>query len=348
MIEENLKKIEAFGKTFDKKSNSKQTQVVSSIGVIVNIIWLVSAFLQPPLDTLTFVSIGFISLILTTIARIFTALKSNSQFSEIEGGGSIVGFVLACVIANYIYPLSTDSVIILEIQKNVDYIIQVYLFFVFLIWFIIPTFRNSQEIVFGLPPIISYFILNFWKLLILSKFLLVMLPEFNSINPTLNAFILLFAYFELILLLLRQRRINIIDIILDVQQIFTEIFRGPGQALKWSFIIIFFLIFRMVDADIFMLSVIAFSLIIGFISFTAMITRVGMNSGIFKSKLESGTALAPTIFNEISHIEPETIHQNFFQVTTPFTIKTKTKIHKFSNETTLFRIPLTLDEILCS
>jgi hypothetical protein len=97
----------------------------------------------------------------------------------------------------------------------------------------------------------------------------------------------------------------------------------------------------MVPSDIFMLSVIAFSLIIGFLSFSAMVTRVGRNSGIFASKLESGKKLVPAIFDEISHIEPESLHQNFHNVTEPFTIKTKNKVFRFDKDSTLFRIPLT-------
>ncbi|OLS16462.1 MAG: hypothetical protein HeimC3_54050 [Candidatus Heimdallarchaeota archaeon LC_3] len=337
-IKKYLNEESIFGK---RKSNTIQRSFFSSLGIIVNVIWIISVFLQPPLEVSLFLGMGLIGLLLALFTRLYTRLNTSSQYSEIQGGGSIVGFAIACLIANSFYPNNLSTISVFDIILEANYVIQMYIVIIFLIWFIIPTSITSQDIIFGLPLSLSYLILNFWKLLILMKFFIQLEPRLHFANETINLIILLFAYFELILLLFRQKRIQIIDIILDIQQIFLEIFRGPGQALKWSFIIIFFLIFDMVTSDIWMLSIIAFSMIIGLISFTTMLTRVGLNSGIFKTKLESGKALAPTVFDEIRNIDPDDLPQNFFRISNSFSIKTKTKIIHFNKDNILFRIPLT-------
>lgn len=201
-----------------------------------------------------------------------------------------------------------------------------------------PVLGKEKDIIFGLPPLLSSLILNLWKLVIVAKIITSLIFELRQYDAHMNALILWVAYLELLSLIFRK--INILDIILDIQQIFVELFRGPLKALKWSFIIIVFMIFEMVPRDNFMLSVVAFSMIIGFISFLTMLGKVGSNSGLFQPKIESGTALLPEILNEVKHIEPNEVRQNFYSATEEFSIKKKTKVIQFKKNTIIFKIPL--------
>lgn len=139
-------KIPNFGK---EKSNIKQKSIIMNIGVFINIIWAVSAFFNPPLDPNAFLGIGLISLLLTLIIRIISRFENFNEFLEIQGGGSVFGFIVACFLAIFFYGLKSSQIIIFESSYKVEFILQVFIVLAFLIWFAVPVSQSSQDIIFG-------------------------------------------------------------------------------------------------------------------------------------------------------------------------------------------------------
>ena len=333
-----------FNKQFNfnsKKKNKKNglSSLLATIGVLVNIIWFLSIFLNPPLDPQTFITLGISSFVLTVLVRFFTRFSLTSQTFEIQSGGSIVGFVVTWALVQF-YSQRSASVNVLGYTNTVDQILSYLLIGAFIIWFFIPSKSlASQELIFNLPPLFSYFILNMWKILVILK---IMVKSWNitQLDSVVSAILLLICIIEIIGMYQRIFKLDITDIILDLRQILIEIIRGPLVSIRWAFLILGLILFNFLQSDIIVLMVLGFAIFMSIISFMTFISKLSFDAGLFQRKADQTKAVAPKIFNEIKELKIEDFHENYYQVVENFQLRRKTKIKGYSQGDILFRIPL--------
>jgi hypothetical protein len=329
------------------RKKDKNSSSLTTIGVIINIVWVSSVFLNPPIESSIFLMLGVISLFITFLIKLYYRFFVANEISELQGGGSIVGYVTSWFIAQYFYDNKANHLNLFENNFTVDQILQYYLIFAFIIWFVIPSTASSQELIFNFSPILSYFILNLWKLLIVLKFIINMW-NLRYLDIYITTILILVYFFEIIGMYQRIFKIDISDIILDLPQIIIEIVRGPLISIKWISMLLLLMIFNLLDLDrIIILALFGFSLLMLFISITTFISKLSLDSGLFQKKADQAKSVIPEIFTELKELKVQDIHENYYEVIKEFSLTRKTKVLQYSVGDFLFKIPLknTLTEL---
>ena len=249
-----IQKTMGFNKSFsfnsgNRRKKDKNTGIFSTIGILLNIIWILSLLLNPPIKPEEFVLIGGLALLMTFIVKIYTRLMTSPELLELQGGGSIVGYVITWVIVQF-YSNKSATVTIFGNTLTVDQFLGYYLILAFLIWFFIPSQpASSQELVFNLPPLVSYFLLNMWKLIIILLFV-ARLWNLNGFTGIITALLFIVCIIETVGMYQRIFKLDITDIILDLTQIFTEIIKGPLVSVKWTLLLVGLILFDFISRSL--------------------------------------------------------------------------------------------------
>lgn len=198
-------------------------------------------------------------------------------------------------------------------------------------------------VIFNLSPLISYFILNLWKLAVILE-ILTLLEELNSLDPYADIIFIAIGFAELILLYLRLFKLPIVDIILDPMQLLSKTIEGPLQTLKWSFLVILFLIIDILPLDLLSAGLIAFSFTMGITSLTTAMSKIVLDSGIIRSRtdnvLEEGKVIIPQVFDELKQLEASNL-QEFYRVSEQVSIRKKNKVINYNIGDILLKLPFT-------
>lgn len=326
---------------FETKRNPKTGLAV--LGMFVNIIWVLGAFIRPLVAPIFLVTLGGVSLLITTGGR----LQSRNFKSKVAGevsGGSIIGYVFSLILVLLGYPVEKNGIILSPgTAFTVNQVLIFYLTAIFFVWFLIPADEVSSETIFGFPPLVSYLILNFWKLAVILE-VLTLLEELRPLGPSISAIFLLLGYLELIIQYFRVYNLQIADIILDPVQLIFKTLEGPLNTLKWSFLVIIFLILDTLPLDLLSAGLIAFSLLTGMISLSTVVTKTILNSGFISSKVdgiaEESKVLIPKMFEELKQIEADDL-QEFYRVTERISVRKKNDTVNYSKGDILFKMPFT-------
>lgn len=336
--------LKLFGQQILSSAKNKEYKSrLAGLGIFVNVIWVLSVFIRPVIEPVPLITLGGISFIIT----VGTRLQSRNLKSVVAGevsGGSIVGYIIAWFLVHLGYPNKAYQIgMSPEIAFTVNQILIFYLVLIFFIWFAIPASTVFEEIIFGLPPLISYFILNLWKLAVILE-ILTLLEELRALNPYADFIFLLIGFVELILQYIRLVKLPIADIILDPMQLFFKTVEGPLQTLKWSFLVIIFLIMDILPFDLFSAGLIAFSLTMGIISLTTALSKIIFDSGVIRSRtdnlVEDSKVIIPKVFEELKQLEASNL-QEFYRVSERISIKKKNKIINYNTGDIFLKLPFT-------
>lgn len=326
-----------------KGKGSSIGSIIGVLGAIINIIWVLSLLLNPPIDPQQFINIGCLGLIFTFFSRLFFSIASSNDFSEFQSGGSIGGYVVSWIIVQF-YSNKEALVSFFGYSNTVNEFLNIFIVIAFLLWVAVPTtFKGNQEIIFNLPPIFSYLLLNFWKISIIILFV-TKIWNINEYTGYITALLLVICLIEIIGMYQSLFKIDITEIILDLPQIIREIVKGPFVSLKWVLVILSLILLNFIRSDVYVLLVLGFAILMSLISFTTFISRLTIDSGLIQRKAASATdsakTIVPQIFSDIKELKPEDIHENYYQVLENFTVRKKTKVEKYSKGNFLFRLPL--------
>ena len=336
--------VKLFGQQIWSPTNNKEYRSrLAGLGIFVNVIWVLSVFLRPIIEPIQLVLLGGIGFIISLGTRLQSRKLRSLAAGEVSGG-SIVGYVISWFIVHLSYPNKTYQIALVpEINLTVNQLLIFYLVLIFFIWFAIPASKTFEEIIFGFPPLISYSILNFWKLAVILE-ILTLLEELRVIKPYVDIIFLLIGFTELILQYIRLIKLPIADIILDPIQLFFKTIDGPLQTLKWSFLVIFFLIIDILPLDLLSAGLIAFSLTMGITSFTTAVSKIILDSGVIRSRtedvIEDSKVIIPKVFEELKQFEASNL-QEFYQVSERISIKKETRIINYNTGDILLKFPFT-------
>lgn len=326
-----------FSKT--KKSSNKGKSILSTFGAILNIIWFLSILPKPPISPQQFILIGGISLVLTFIIKVYSRLTTQPELLELQGGGSVLGYVVTWVLVQ-IYSKIGENVTLFNNVVTVRDVLSYYLILIFLIWFFIPSKSSaSQELLFNLPPIISYFLFNMWKLIIILLFLG---KEWNLtlLNSFIEIIFVVVCIIELVGMYQRIFKLDITDFILDLYQIVIEIIKGPVVSLKWSILILVLILLNLLPSNYIILALLGFSILMSIISITTFVSRLTIDSGLIERKSNQAKIAVPQIFSEIKELRADDFQENYYQVVKSFEIKRNAKVTRYFKGDVLFKIPL--------
>ncbi|UCE14002.1 MAG: hypothetical protein JSV04_02200 [Candidatus Heimdallarchaeota archaeon] len=336
--------VKLFGQQIWSPSDSKEVRTrLVGLGIFVNVIWILSVFVRPVIDPLALVALGGIGLIITVGTRLQARTLQFAAAGEVSGG-SIAGYIVSLFLVHLGYPNKAYQFVFTpQIVFTVNQLLIYYFVLVFFIWFAIPAKKTSNEIIFGFPPLFSYFILNLWKLAVILE-ILTLLEELSGLRPYAGLLFIFIGFAELILQYFRLFKVPIADIILDPLQLFLKIIEGPVQTLKWSLLVILFLIMDLLPLDLFSAGLVAFSITMGVISLTTALSKIVLDSGIIKSRtdklVDEGKVVIPQIFEELREVEASDL-QEFYQVTDPISIKKENKIVTYERGDVLLKVPFT-------
>ncbi|MFX0015025.1 MAG: hypothetical protein ACFFB2_07880 [Promethearchaeota archaeon] len=336
--------VKLFGqKLWSSTDNKEYRSKIAGLGVFVNVIWVFSVFFRPIIEPVYLIGLGGIGLLISVVARL-QSRKLRSLTAGQVSGGSIIGYVVSWFIVHLGYPNKTFKITLSpEIAFTINQILIFYLILIFLVWFTIPSSEVFEDIIFDLPPLISYFLLNLWKLAVILE-ILTLLEELNMLNPYADIIFLTIGFTELIFQYSRLFRLHIPDIILDPVQLFLKTIEGPIQTLKWSVLVILFLLVDILPFDIFSAGLVAFSLVMGITSLTTAITKIALDSGVIRSRtndiVEESKVIIPKIFDELKQIEAKDL-QEFYSVLEPIRIRKKDKIINYIKGDVLLKVPFT-------
>ncbi|MFX1507724.1 MAG: hypothetical protein ACFFDC_16680 [Promethearchaeota archaeon] len=316
---------------------------LAGLGIFVNVIWVLSVFIRPVIEPLLLLAIGGLGFAIS----LFTRLQSRRMSSQIAievSGGSIIGYVFSLFIVHLGYPNKTFEITLSpEFILTVNQILIFYLVLTFVVWFAIPGSKTLEEVIFNMSPISSYFILNLWKLAVILE-ILTLLEELKALDPYADLIFLIIGFVELLIQYIRLFKLPIVDIILDPMQLFLKIIDGPLQTLKWTFLVILFLIVDILPLDLLSAALIAFSFTMGTVSLLTTASKIALDSGIFRSRtenvIEEGKVIIPQVFDEFKQLEASNL-QEFYRVSDQIRIKKKDKIVNYHVGDLLLRIPFT-------
>lgn len=330
-------------KTWISSNNKEYKSKIAGLGIFVNVIWVVSVFIRPIVDPIILIALGGIGFIITLGARLQSRNLNSSAAGEVSGG-NIVGFVISWFLVHLGYPNKDYQIAMSQdLAFTVNQLLVFLLVLIFFVWFAIPSSKIFDEIVFGLSPLVSYFILNLWKLAVILE-VLTLLDELKPLSSYAGFIFLLIGFAELILQYTRTFRLSIADIILDPMQLFLKTIKGPLQALKWTFLVILFLILDILPLDLLSAGLIAFSLTMGFVSLTTALSKIVLDSGIIRSRtdkaIEGGRTIIPQVFEELKQFEASNL-QEFYRVLQRISIKKKNTIINYNTGDVLVKLPFT-------
>ncbi len=316
---------------------------IAGLGIFVNVIWVLSVFIRPVIDPIILITLGGIGFIISLGTRLQSRRLRSQTASEVSGG-SIVGYVVSWFIVHLGYPNKTFQIVLNpDLTFNVNQILIFYLILIFVVWFAIPASRTLDEVIFNLSPLISYFIINLWKLAVILE-ILTLLEELKALDPYADFIFLFIGFTELILQYVRLVKLPIVDIILDPMQLLLKTLEGPLHTLKWSFLVILFLIIDILPLDLLSAGLIAFSLTMGITSLTTSVSKIALDSGIIRSRtdnvLEEGKVIIPQVFNELKQLEASNL-QEFYRVSEQISIRKKNKVINYNIGDLLLKLPFT-------
>lgn len=312
-------------------------------GIFINVIWVLSVFIRPLIDPIMLLTIGGIGFIISFGTRIQSRKLMSQTASEVSGG-SIVGYVISWFIVHLGYPNKTYQMVLSpELTFTVNQILIFYLILIFFVWFAIPASRTLEEVIFNFSPLITYFILNLWKLAVILE-ILTLLEELKALDPYADILFFAIGFAELILQYGRLFKLPIVDIILDPMQLLLKTIEGPLQTLKWSFLVILFLIIDILPLDLLSAGLIAFSLTMGIASLTTTLSKIVLDSGIIRSRtdnvLEEGKMIIPQVFDELKQLEASNL-QEFYRVSEQISVRKKNKVMNYNIGDLLLKLPFT-------
>jgi hypothetical protein len=333
-----------FGQQIWSPSNRKEYRSkLAGLGIFVNVIWVLSVFIRPVLEPLLLLAIGGLGFVISLGTRL-QSRKMSSQTAREVSGGSIVGYVISLFIVHLGYPNKTFEITLSpEFILTVNQILIFYLVLTFLVWFAIPGSKTLEEVIFNLSPLLSYFILNLWKLAVILE-ILTLLEELKALDLYADLIFLTIGFIELIIQYIRSFKSPIVDIILDPMQLVLKIIEGPLQTLKWTFLVILFLIIDILPLDLLSAALIAFSFTMGVVSLTTTASRIALDSGIFRSRtdtvVEEGKVIIPQVFEELKQLQASNL-QEFYRVSDQIRIKKENKVIHYKTGDLLLKIPFT-------
>lgn len=307
----------------------------------MNIIWILSVFIRPVIDPTMLLILGGIAIVIT----VGTRLQSRNLKSKVAGdvsGGNIVGYVVSWFFVYEGYPLKPlEFVISPGISFTVNQILIYFLVIIFFAWFAIPASKDYSEVIFELSPLISYFILNFWKLAVVLE-ILSLLDLLRAFHPYANLIFLSTGFIELVLQYFRVFKLPIADIILDPTQLLFKTVEGPLQALKWTFLVILFLIMDILSLDLFSAGLIAFSVTMGTISLLTALSKIALDSGLIRSRTDQivgkSKVTIPKMFEELKQLNASDL-QEFYRVQKRINIKKKNGLVSYDPGDILLKLP---------
>ncbi|MFW9905361.1 MAG: hypothetical protein ACFFFH_13555 [Candidatus Thorarchaeota archaeon] len=316
---------------------------LAGLGIFINVIWVLSVFIRPIIDPILLVTLGGIGFIISLGTRLQSIKISSKTASEVSGG-SIVGYVISLFIVHLVYSNKTFEITLSPgFILTVNQILIFYLVLIFIVWFAIPGSKALEEVVFNLSPIISYFILNFWKLVVILE-ILTLLEELKALGPYADLIFLGTGFVELLIQYIRLFKLPIVDIILDPMQLLLKIIDGPLQTLKWTFLAILFFIIDILPLDLLSAALIAFSFTMGIVSLFTTASKIALDSGIIRSRtdnvVEEGKVIIPQVFEELKQLEASNLHE-FYRVLDQIRIKKKDKVINYHIGELLLKIPFT-------
>ncbi|MFW9780159.1 MAG: hypothetical protein ACFFE8_15025 [Candidatus Heimdallarchaeota archaeon] len=314
---------------------------LAGLGVFVNIIWILSVFVRPVIDPSMILMLGGIAIVIT----VGTRLQSRNLKSKVAGdvsGGSIVGYVVSWFFVYEGYPLkSFEFVISPGISFTVNQILIYFFVIIFFVWFAIPASKDYSGVIFDLSPLISYFILNFWKLAVVLE-ILSLLDQLRAFHPYANLIFMTTGVIELILQNLRLFKLPIADIILDPTQLLFKTIEGPLQALKWTFLVMLFLILDILSLDIFSAGLIAFSVTMGMVSLATSLSKIALDSGLIRSRTDQivgkSKVMIPKMFDELKQLNANDL-QEFYRVHKRINVKKKNGVVNYDPGDILLKLP---------
>ncbi|MHA2247596.1 MAG: hypothetical protein ACXADY_21790 [Candidatus Hodarchaeales archaeon] len=316
---------------------------LAGLGILVNIFWVFSVFIRPIIEPIMLITLGGIGFIISFGTRL-QSRKLRSQTASEVSGGSILGYVISWFIVHLGYPNKSFQIVLnSEFRFSVNQILIFYLIMIFVVWFAIPASRTLDDVILNLSPLLSYFILNLWKLAVILE-ILTLVEELNSLDPYADIIFLAIGFTELILLYLQLIKLPIVDIILDPMQLLSKTIEGPLQTLKWSFLVLLFLIIDILPLDLFSTGLIVFSLAMGIISLTTAMSKIVLDSGIIRSRtdnvLEEGKVIIPQVFDELKQLEASNL-QEFYRVSEQVSIRKKNRVLNYNIGDLLLKLPFT-------
>jgi hypothetical protein len=322
-------------------ANMEYKSRLAGLGVFVNVIWILSVFLRPVIEPIILITLGGIGFIITVGTRL-QARNLKSKAAGDVSGGSVVGYVISWFFVYEGYPNKAFQFeLIPGVSFTVNQVLIIFLVLTFFVWFAIPSSKVYSEIVSDLSPLTSYFVLNFWKLAVILEILTLfdMLREFNQYT---SLIFLMTGFVELIIQYFRLFKLPLADIILDPRQLFFKIIEGPLQALKWTFLVILFLILDILHLDILSAGLVAFSVTMGIISLTTTMGKIALDSGLIRSRTDEivgkGKVIVPKLFEELKQLEANDL-QEFYRVKHSTSIKKKNSIVNYNTGDILLKMP---------
>ncbi|UCG03995.1 MAG: hypothetical protein JSW11_08400 [Candidatus Heimdallarchaeota archaeon] len=336
--------LKLFGQQIWSPTDKKEYRSkLAGLGIFINVIWVLSVFIRPIIDPILFLTLGGIGFIISSGTRL-QSRKLRSQTASEVSGGSIIGYVISWFIVHLGYPNKTYQIVINP--KFIFTVNQILIFFligIFVVWFAIPASRTLEEVIFNFSPLISYFILNLWKLAVILE-ILTLLEELKVLDPYADIIFLTIGFVELVLQYIRLFKLPIVDIILDPMQLLSKIIDGPLQTLKWSFLVILFLIIDILPLDLISMGLIAFSLTMGLASLTTSISKIALDSGIIQSRtenvVEEGKVIIPQVFDELKQLEASNL-QEFYRVSEQISVRKRDKVINYNVGDLVLKLPFT-------
>ncbi|MHA1944610.1 MAG: hypothetical protein ACW97W_00810 [Candidatus Hodarchaeales archaeon] len=312
-------------------SSKMSLSKLTSLGALLALSWLMVSILNG--EPILFVLLGGLNLLIVGSARI-NARKKN----QMENEGGIFGFLVLWLLTYFFYP--SKEAIIADLSLQLNELMVIYLGIAFLIWFAVSPKKTTQEIILGLSPFLSDFILNFWKISVFFLFL-VNLRELRFLNDFAVIIFLVVGFFDLILLYTRKLKINYVDIILNPVKLLTTLL-PVGQTLKWILLPLIFIILGQMELDFWTLLLILASLFVGIISILTGFAKLTLSSGVIESRVEEGKTLMPKVIDEVISISSsnnlETFDE-FYRVPEETTIQKKNEIVTFHKNDVLLHFP---------
>jgi hypothetical protein len=336
--------VKIFGQQIWSPSDRKEYRSrLAGLGIFVNIMWVLSVFFRPIIDPVLLLALGGLGFVISFGTRLQSRKISSQTASEVSGG-SIVGYVISLFIVHLGYPNKTFEITLSpELIFTVNQILIFYLVLIFIVWFAIPGSKTLDEVIFNLSPVISYFILNLWKLTVILE-ILTLLEELKVLDPYADLIFLVVGFLELIIQYIRLFKLPIVDIILDPIQLLLKIVEGPLQTLKWTFLVILFLIVDILPLDLLSAALIGFSFTMGIVSLTTTASKIALDSGIIRSRtdnvLEEGKVIIPQVFEELKQLEASNL-QEFYRISEQINIKKKEKVINYNIGDLLLKVPFT-------
>ena len=323
-------------KVTEIQESSINPSKLTGLGVLLALCWLMVSILKG--EPSLFALLGGLNLLIMVSVRI-TARKNHQMDNE----GGIFGYLVTWILAYLLYPEKEALITGLPLQLNE--VMVIYLGIAFLTWFTVTPKKATQELILGLSPFFSNFVLNFWKLTVLFLFL-VNLRELSFLNNFAVTVFLITGFVELFLFYSRKLTVNYVDLILNPVKLLSSLI-PVGQTLKWILLPLIFIILGQMVLDFWTLLLMLTAIFIGIISILTGFTKLTLSSGVIESRVEQGKAIMPKVIDEVisfsSSDQLETFDE-FYRVSKETVIQKNNEIVTFYKNDVVLHFPFS-DEL---